>query len=83
MHFTCSARVCDPTHPTAQRWGLPQVWKELFPFADKKTLKAARLVGLREEPQALVNACGGDAEKYVRLLSALCRIELSKAWGDF
>lgn len=30
-------------------------WEELFPFADKKSLKAARLVGLREHPQ--VGAC--------------------------
>ncbi len=27
------------------------VWEELFPFGDKKALKAARLVGLKEHPQ--------------------------------
>lgn len=26
-------------------------WEELHPFADKKSLKAARLMGLREHPQ--------------------------------
>ncbi len=26
-------------------------WEELYPFADKKSLKAARLMGLREHPQ--------------------------------
>ena len=30
---------------------LQLVWEELFPFADKKALKAARMVGLREHPQ--------------------------------
>jgi len=28
-----------------------QAWEEAFPFADKKALKAARLVGLKEHPQ--------------------------------
>ena len=30
-----------------------QAWEEAFPFADKKALKAARLVGLKEHPQVI------------------------------
>ncbi|GAB4819715.1 hypothetical protein N2152v2_006761 [Parachlorella kessleri] len=59
------------------------VWEELFPFADKKALKAARMVGLREHPQTLAELCGRDRQKYVRLIAALVRIEHSKAYTDF
>jgi hypothetical protein len=27
------------------------VWEELFPFADRKALRASRLMGLKEHPQ--------------------------------
>lgn len=37
------------------------MWEELFPFADRKALRAARLMGLKEHPQV----CG------VALLSRL------------
>lgn len=59
------------------------VWDEVFPFADKKALKAARLVGLREHPQALAALCGNDRAKYVRLVAALVRIELTKTFNEF
>lgn len=58
------------------------MWEELFPFADKKALKAARLVGLREHPQSLAALCGHD-KQYVRLVAALVRIELSKTFSEY
>ena len=58
-------------------------WGELFPFADKKALKAARLLGLTAHPGALAALCGGDRAKFVRLCAALVRVETGKAWGDF
>lgn len=42
-HFACA---CHPFTVQVQ-----QAWEEAFPFADKKALKAARLVGLKEHPQ--------------------------------
>jgi hypothetical protein len=58
-------------------------WPALFPFADKKALKAARLVGLQAHPGALAALCGGDRGKFVRLCAALVRVETGKAWADF
>ncbi|KAL4420579.1 hypothetical protein ABPG75_010235 [Micractinium tetrahymenae] len=57
-------------------------WEELFPFADKKSLKAARLVGLKEHPQALADLCGGDPQKYARLLAALVAVDMTRSWAD-
>ncbi|KAL4436327.1 hypothetical protein ABPG77_009889 [Micractinium sp. CCAP 211/92] len=57
-------------------------WEELYPFADKKSLKAARLMGLREHPQALADLCGGDPPKYVRLLAALVAVDMTKSYAD-
>lgn len=60
---------------------LPQlVWDELFPFADKKALKAARLVGLKEHPQ-VARGMGGRlrcaARKGCRsCLNVSCRLGL-------
>ena len=59
------------------------VWPEVFPFADKKALKAARLVSLPPHPQALAALCGNDKHKYVRLIAALVHIELSKTFSDY
>lgn len=59
------------------------IWDEVYPFADKKALKAARLVGLREHPQALAALCGNERAKYVRLIAALVRIELTKSFKEF
>lgn len=59
------------------------VWTELFPFADKKALKAARLVGLPAHPTALADLCAHDATRYVRLIAALVRVELAKAYTEF
>lgn len=59
------------------------VWDEVFPFADKKALKAARLVGLREHPRALAELCGNDKTTYVRLVAGLVRIELAKSFHEF
>lgn len=59
------------------------IWTEIFPFADKKALKAARLVGLREHPQALAELCGNDKRKYVKLIAALVRIEVTKSFAEF
>lgn len=57
-------------------------WEELYPFADKKALKAARLVGLPGSPQTLAAVCG-DRQRYVRLIAALVRIELSKTHHEY
>jgi hypothetical protein len=59
------------------------VWNEIFPFADKKALRAARLVGIREcHPQALAELCGGDRTKYVKLIASLVRIELANTFHE-
>lgn len=58
-------------------------WTEHFPFADRKALKAARLVGLREHPESLADLCSKDRLKYIRLIAALVRIELSKQFHEF
>lgn len=44
-------KPCVPVHTQL-------VWDEIYPFADKKALKAARLVGFREHPK--VRCCGWD-----------------------
>lgn len=60
------------------------VWDEIFPFADKKALRAARLVGLREgSPHALAALCGNDRTKYVKLIASLVRIELTNTFHEF
>ena len=62
------------------------VWDEIFPFADKKALRAARLIGIRHvdcHPQALANLCGNDRTKYVKLIASLVRIELSNTFHEF
>jgi endonuclease III len=57
-------------------------WPELYPMAvDKKSLKAARLVGLKEDPRWLAELCGNDKAKYVRLIAALVRIDLSRSYN--
>ncbi|EFN52689.1 hypothetical protein CHLNCDRAFT_138674 [Chlorella variabilis] len=66
-----------------------QPWEELFPFSDKKALKAARL--------ALADLCGGDRQKarvlafqgcacchcYASLLAALVRVDMTKSYHEF
>jgi hypothetical protein len=59
------------------------IWDEVYPFADKKALKAARLVGLNEHPHTLASLCSNDRGKYVRLTAALVRIEVAKTFADF
>jgi len=59
------------------------VWEEVFPFADKKALKAARLLGLRGHPRALAELCDNDKTTYVRLIAGLVRIELTKSFHEF
>jgi len=57
-------------------------WPELYPMAvDKKSLKAARLVGLKEDPRWLAELCGNDKAMYVRLIAALVRIDLSRSYN--
>ncbi|RMZ52860.1 hypothetical protein APUTEX25_000979 [Auxenochlorella protothecoides] len=58
------------------------VWDEIYPFADKKALKAARLVGFREHPKVLAELCQNDIPTFVRLVAALVRMELSKSYND-
>jgi endonuclease III len=52
------------------------VWDELFPFADRRTLDAARRVGLPTDAGAL--ARGHDARTFARLVTGLVRMGLAK-----
>jgi len=54
------------------------VWEELRPFADKKSMGAARRLGLPAEGHALA-ACVAPTQ-FPRLLAALVRVDLADAY---
>lgn len=54
------------------------VWPELYPFADRKALKAAAKLGLPTDAEGLAPLVG--REDFPRLLSGLVRIDLEKAY---
>jgi endonuclease III len=57
-----------------------RAWEELYPFADKKALGAARRLGLGEDARALTRLAEGD--DYARLVSGLVRTDLDKAYDE-
>ena len=59
-----------------------EAWKELFPFADDRTLKLAAEHGLPDDAVKLAELVGNDRHKYVRLLAALIRSNLRKVPVD-
>jgi endonuclease III len=55
-------------------------WAELYPFADKPSLNAAKRLGLAETTEEL--AAMVDREDFPRLVAALVRIHLANAYDD-
>jgi endonuclease III len=54
------------------------VWGELYPFADRRALRAARRLGLGGDAQALARLVGGDAREFAKLAAALVRVGLER-----
>lgn len=55
-------------------------WPEMYPFADKLALNAAKRLGIAETTQALARLV--DKQDFPRLVAALARVHLSKAYDD-
>ena len=55
-------------------------WDELFPFADRTTLKAAKRLGLPASAQGLADLV--DTDDFPRLVAGLVRVHLAKAYDD-
>ena len=58
------------------------VWEELYPCADKRSLKAAERLGLGDSADKLAELTDGRVE-FARLVSALIRVDLEKAYNEF
>jgi len=56
-------------------------WPELYPFADKAALTAAKHIGLGNSAEALAALVDRDA--FPRLVAALVRLHLAKAYDEF
>ena len=54
------------------------VWPELYPFADKRALKAAATLGLAETAEGLAETV--DRADFPRLVTALVRVDLAKGY---
>lgn len=60
-------------------------WKEVFPYADDRSLAAAVQFGLLKEgegAQVLADQVGSDRAKFVRLLDTLIGLDLEKVLDD-
>ncbi|WP_414832378.1 hypothetical protein [Afifella sp. YEN Y35] len=55
-------------------------WDELFPFADKKALSAAKKLGLGEDAEELAKQV--SHKDFPRLVAALVRADLARDLGD-
>jgi hypothetical protein len=53
-------------------------WDELHPFADRRTLQAARRLGLDADARELDRLVRGDAREFARLTAALVRVGLER-----
>lgn len=53
-------------------------WEELYPFADRRCLEAARRLGLGGDPRALARLVDRDAGSFARLVAALIRVRLER-----
>lgn len=56
------------------------VWEELYPFVDKRARKAARALGLSDDPTKLAGLV--DRSDFPRLVAALVRTELAGAHDE-
>ena len=56
------------------------VWDELYPFADKKTLKAAERLGLADDAETLASLV--DKGEFPRLVAALVRCDLDNNYDQ-
>jgi endonuclease III len=52
-------------------------WEELYPFADRRALDAARRLGLPNDADGLARATDGDRSRFARVVAALVRTELA------
>lgn len=59
-----------------------EVWEELFPFADDRSLKLAAEHGLPDDAAKLAELVDNDRHKFVKLLAALIRSNLRKVPVD-
>lgn len=59
-----------------------EVWEELFPFADDRSLKLAAEHGLPHDSAKLAELVDNDRHQFVRLLAALIRSNLRKVPVD-
>ena len=53
-------------------------WDELYPFADRRALRAAQRLGLGGDARALARLAGGDAEEFSRLVAALVGVGVER-----
>jgi hypothetical protein len=53
-------------------------WDELYPFADRRALRAAERLGLRGDANALAQLVEGDVREFARLAAALVRVGLER-----
>ena len=56
------------------------VWDELYPFADRRALKAALTLGLGSNPEDLAKLVRRD--EFVRLVGALARCDIEKRYAE-
>jgi endonuclease III len=56
------------------------VWDELFPFAGDRALDAAQKLGLRRDPDALVDLVG--RRRFPQLVAGLVRVGLEDGYAD-
>lgn len=56
------------------------VWDELYPFADRRALNAARELGLGSTPAELAKLVSRD--EFVRLVGCLARCDLEKRYAE-
>jgi endonuclease III len=56
------------------------VWDELYPFADRRALRAAQKLGLGADAQALARRV--EASQFPRLVAALVRTDLGKHYKE-
>ena len=54
------------------------VWEELYPFADRRALRAAERLGLGGEVRSLARLVDGDAGEFATLTAALIRVGLER-----
>lgn len=56
-------------------------WEELYPFADKRAIKAANTLHLAEDASGLSKLV--DATDFARLIAALVRVDIENHYAEF